>query len=140
MTTNNMQTLDRTIDRKTGTTKPRNILVVDDEPFVCDAVRMMLSFDGHGVTTVSSAREGLTKLATGDFDLVITDFAMPVMKGNELAAAVKGRHPGIPVIMITAYAEILDPARDSLDGVDAVLSKPFMLEDLREAVHKAFVK
>jgi len=135
-----MQTLERSTEAKKEIAKPRNILVVDDEPFVCDAVRMMLSFDGHGVTTVSSAKEGLTRLATGDFDLVITDFAMPVMKGNELAAAIKGRHPGIPVIMITAYAEILDPARDALDGVDCVLSKPFMLEDLRDAVQKALAK
>lgn len=133
-----MLILDQTKGRKVETISNKNILVVDDEPFVCDAVKMMLSFDGHQVSTVPSAKEALARLATGDFDLVITDFAMPVMKGNELAAAIKGRHPGIPVIMITAYAEILDPERDALGGVDAIISKPFMLETLREAIGKAF--
>lgn len=132
-----MQTLDHTSESDTGLVTAKQILVVDDEPFVCDALKMMLSFDGHGVTVAASAKEALTRLAAGNFDLVITDFAMPSMKGNELAAAVKARHPGIPVVMITAYAEVLDPERDSLHSVDCVISKPFMLESLRDAIAKA---
>src|SRR5205809_8037759 len=83
----------------------RRILVVDDEPFVCDAVKMMLDFDGHVVDTASSAKAALEMFDKGSFDLVITDFAMPEMKGDELAAAIKARRPTQPVVMITAYAE-----------------------------------
>src|SRR5437870_372298 len=67
------------------------ILVVDDEPFVCDAVKMMLNFDGHVVETASNGKEALALFEKGKFDLVITDFAMPSMKGDELAAEIKAR-------------------------------------------------
>ena len=71
------------------------------------------------------------------FDLVITDFEMPVMKGDELAAAIKARAPNQPVVMITAYAEMLQASGNPLTGVDCIISKPFLLENLREAIAKA---
>lgn len=114
----------------------KRILVVDDEPFVCEAVRMMLAFDGHDVETAGSAREALGIFEPGKFDVVITDFAMPAMKGDELAAAIKARAPGQPVVMITAYAEMLQASRNPLKGVDCVISKPFLLENLRDALTK----
>src|SRR5215475_7188116 len=112
----------------------KRILVVDDEPFVCDAVKMMLAFDGHDVVTASNGNEALGLFDKDKFDLVITDFAMPGMKGDELAAAVKARSPHQPIVMITAYAEMLHSAGKSLPGVDYVVSKPFLLEHLREAL------
>lgn len=114
----------------------KRILVVDDEPFVCDAVKLMLAFDGHEVETANSGKQALTVFEKGKFDLVITDFAMPEMKGDELAAAIKSRAPGQPVVMITAYAEMLQASGNPLLGVDFVISKPFLLENLREAIVK----
>jgi CheY-like chemotaxis protein len=112
----------------------KKILVVDDEPFVCNAVKMMLEHDGHDVASASSGAEALSLFDQGKFDLVITDFAMPGMKGDELAAAIKARVPGQPVVMITAYAEMLQSSGKALPGVDFVISKPFLLEHLREAI------
>ena len=114
----------------------RRILVVDDEPFVCDAVRMMLAFDGHAVETASSGKEALGMFEKGKYDLVITDYAMPHMKGDELAANIKGRAPDQPVVMITAYAEMLKASGHPMTGVDHVISKPFLLEHLRAAIEK----
>jgi CheY-like chemotaxis protein len=114
----------------------KRILVVDDEPFVCDAVRMMLVFDGHLVQTVNSGKDALSVFEKGKYDLVITDFSMPEMKGDELAAAIKSRDPDQPVVMITAYAEMLQASGNPLPGVDFVISKPFLLENLREAIVK----
>ena len=110
--------------------------MVDDEPFVCDAVKMMLTFDGHIVETANNGKEALQLFEEGKFDLVITDFAMPSMKGDELAAAIKARSPKQPVVMITAYAEMLQSAGNPLTGVDFIISKPFLLENLREAIAK----
>ena len=121
---------------KTPAIPQRRILVVDDEPLVCDAVKMMLNFDGHHVETASSGAEALAKLDRDSFDLIITDFEMPVMKGDELAAAIKARSPGQPVVMITAYAEMLQASGNRLTGVDMVISKPFLLENLRETIAK----
>lgn len=114
----------------------RRILVVDDEPFVCDAVKMMLTFDGHEVETASNGKEALSMFENGKYDLVITDFAMPNMKGDELAAAIKAKSPDQPVVMITAYAEMLESSGNPLTGVDFVISKPFLLDNLREAITK----
>jgi CheY-like chemotaxis protein len=115
---------------------PRHILVVDDEPFVCDAVKMMLAFDGHKVDTAGGGPEALTMFDKAKYDLVITDYKMPEMKGDELARAIKTRAPGQPVVMITAHAEMLKATGQTLDGVDFVISKPFLLENLREAILK----
>ena len=116
---------------------PKRILVVDDEPFVCDAVRLMLTFDGHQVETASSAKAALEMFAPGKYDLVITDYAMPQMKGDELANQLRARAPGQPVVLITAYAEMLKAAHSPLTGIDSVVSKPFLLDDLRAAIAKA---
>jgi DNA-binding NtrC family response regulator len=115
----------------------RRILVVDDEPLVCDAVAMMLSFDGHQVQTAHSGSEALACLERETFDLVITDYAMPEMRGDELVRRIVSRHPQLPVLMITAHAEVLAANQVPLPGVALVLSKPFMLSALRDAIEKA---
>jgi len=112
------------------------ILVVDDEPLVCDAVKMMLDFDGHVVETARSAKDALAMLDKTKFDVVITDFEMPFMKGDEFAAAIKARDPKQPVILITAYAEMLQASGNPLKGIDFTISKPFLLENLRRAIAK----
>lgn len=112
----------------------RRILVVDDEPLVCDSTKRILAYDGHQVVTASSAAEALALFQNGKFDLVITDYEMPVMKGDALAVAIKTLVPQQPVLMITAYVEPLLTAGDSLTGVDLMVSKPFTLPELRQAV------
>ena len=119
---------------------PQRILVVDDEPYVCDALRMMLTIDGHDVATAGSAAEALELYDRQPFDLVITDYLMPVMKGDELAGAIKGRNPGQPIVMITAYAECFSDAPTPLAGVDALVSKPFRLDHVREAMAKVLLE
>lgn len=97
---------------------------------------MMLTFDGHRVDMANSGKEALSLFEKGKYDLVVTDYAMPAMKGDELAAAIKTRAPGQPVVMVTAYAEMLRASGQPLVGVDFVISKPFLLEHLREAIEK----
>ena len=116
---------------------PKRILVVDDEPFVCDAVKMMLAFDGHQVETANNGKEALAIFDKSKFDVVITDFSMPNMKGDELALAIKSRVPNQPIVMITAHAEMLQSSGNPLTGIDFMISKPFLLENLREAIVKA---
>lgn len=121
-------------EKPTSANFGRRILVVDDEPAVSDAIRMMLEFDGHIVQTAGSAQEALALFERGDFDLVITDYAMPEMKGDKLALAVKQLRPHVPVLMVTAHTDVLQASGNPLRGVDLLVSKPFMLEDLREAI------
>ncbi len=115
----------------------KKILVVDDEPQVCEAVKMLLEFDGHEVVTADSGKEALALFEHGKFDVVITDYTMPEMKGDELALAIKASVPGQPVVMLTAHAEMLKTSAVPLTGVDQLVSKPFQFIDLREAIQKA---
>jgi len=118
-------------------TQPKRILVVDDEPFVCDALKMMLEFDGHRIETAGSGNDALAMMEKSQFDVVITDYAMPGMKGNELASQIRSQNPKQAIIMVTAYAEMLTANQIPLEAVDCVISKPFLLEDLRAAIKKA---
>lgn len=112
----------------------RRILVVDDESNVRDAIQMLLTYDGHDVETAKNGLEALAIIKVAKFDLVLTDYAMPAMTGEELAAAIKALLPKQPVGMITAYADLLRGSGNPLLGVDFLLSKPFGLTDLRAAV------
>jgi CheY-like chemotaxis protein len=108
------------------------ILVVDDEPSVGNAVKLLLKFDGHEVEATHSGKEALALFKPGRFDLVFTDFTMPGMNGDQLAAAIKADAPKQPVVMITAHAGTLPQSPD----VDFVVGKPFRLAHLREAIAK----
>ena len=114
----------------------KKILVVDDEPMVCEAVKMLLEFDGHRVVTAVNGNEALALFDHGGFDVVITDYTMPGMKGDELALALKARLPAQPVIMLTAHAEMIKTVAVPLKGVDQLVSKPFQFQDLREAIQR----
>ena len=110
------------------------ILVVDDEPTVSGAIKLLLQFDGHVVQTVDNGEAALALLEQHQFDLIITDFFMPGMKGDQLAARIKQRWPGQPIIMVTAFAEEFNTFGKAQGDVDFVLQKPFSRNELREAV------
>jgi len=115
-------------------TPSQRILVVDDEPGVCEAVKLMLNYDGHAVEVAGSGREALAKYDPVKFDLVITDFSMEGMKGDELADAIKRIAPGRPVILLTAFPPAKKPV-----SIDLVVTKPFYFSTLREALTAALL-
>jgi CheY-like chemotaxis protein len=115
---------------------PRRILVVDDEPMVRDSIRRILLFDRHGVETAACAREALAVFLPGKFDLILLDYEMPETNGEELAVAIRAFDPRQPIIMISAYAETTRITEMSPVAVDFVLSKPFNVSQLREAVFR----
>ena len=93
--------------------------------------KLMLGMDGHIVTEAVNGQEALDLFAQERFDLVITDYLMPLMKGDELARNIKQLAPDEPVLMITGSTSELGSIQTS---VDAVLNKPFSFEELRQAV------
>ena len=122
---------------QTPVNSKRQVLVVDDEPAVANVMEMMLRFEGHEVQTAPGAKEALALLEESQFDFIITDYSMPFMKGDELAAIIKQRWPKQPVIMLTAHAEMLKSSGRKMPGIDALINKPFLLEDLRTAMARS---
>lgn len=111
----------------------KRILLVEDQELVRAALRMMLELDGHRVTEASNGAEALGLFAVGQFDLIVTDFEMPMMKGNELAISIKLLAPSQPILMITAS----EKARGDVENpVDGLLNKPLTVPDLRGALGK----
>ena len=116
------------------------VLLVDDDPLVCDSIRRMLEFDRHKVHIAPGAAEALAICEKHSFDVIILDYIMPVMKGDQLAVRLKERIPDRPIIMITADAEKVDSPEKKPPGVDLIVCKPFQLEDLREALSNVLLK
>src|SRR5438552_948141 len=103
---------------------PRTILIVDDEPLVLEAMKMLLAFDGHAVETACDGHSALKKLESLQFDLVFTDLSMPKMSGEALANAIKKKSPRQIVVMVTGKAEPLDRKHSDPSSFDFSLSKP----------------
>jgi signal transduction histidine kinase/CheY-like chemotaxis protein len=111
------------------------ILVIDDERAVREALSDSLTEDGHTVIAAASGAEGLARLADGTkVDVVVTDLGMPEMTGWDVARAVRTRHPGLPVGLITGWAVALEISDEERGGVDFVIAKPYTTEALRAAL------
>jgi two-component system capsular synthesis sensor histidine kinase RcsC len=113
--------------------KSLHILVVDDEPMVRNSLQMVLQREGYQVETAQSGHEALEKFAARNFAAVLTDFAMPGMNGHQLASMIKAQNPGQPIVLVSAHVNSSVRIED-LPNIDALLAKPFFLEDLRKVV------
>ena len=105
------------------------VLVVDDELPVRQLLAMFLGYLGHASETASDAAEALSKIDGAEYDLILTDFNMPGMKGDELAKEIKSRKPSMPVVLVTG----LEPLGLS-QNFDQILLKPFSMQALKETL------
>jgi CheY-like chemotaxis protein len=108
------------------------ILAVDDEPAMGSMIRRMLRPDGHTVVTATAGEEALESLAADHFDVVISDVGLgPRMNGWELAAEIRRRRPGLPLVLATGWGAMINPAEARANGIHAVLAKPYAPADLQ---------
>jgi PAS domain S-box-containing protein len=112
------------------------VLVVDDDAQVRDVLREMLETLGQRVTSVDGAVAARAALSAGQFDLLITDFAMPATDGLTLAAEARTLAPRLRVALATGYGE--SGVAESLTSglVQAIISKPFQLGEVETALRK----
>ena len=109
----------------------KRILVVEDDSSARDSITLLLRIDRHIVTEAKNGEEALDLVSGQPFDLVVMDYAMPGMLGDELAGTIKKLSPGQAVLMITGSAEKHGIPQNCIDGF---LNKPFTLAELRQAV------
>ncbi|MBN1627060.1 MAG: response regulator [Deltaproteobacteria bacterium] len=101
------------------------VLVVDDEEDIRVLLSTFLITAGYDVVTAKDGEEGIRLFDQSGFDIVITDLAMPLYDGNEVARYIRNNVRRIPVIGISGTPEDMDR-----DIFDIVLEKPFSLEEL----------
>jgi len=110
------------------------VLFVDDDPLVRETTTAMLEDLGHTVTVAASGEEALAILTEGDeFDLLVTDHAMPGITGSQLATTLQALRPELPVLLATGFADLPESLGPSIPR----LAKPFKREALARAVENA---
>jgi len=107
---------------------------VDDEATLRNAMQQLLEHAGHSVVTANSGEAALELMAQRPFDVVITDFSMPGMKGDELIARIRESVPHQRIILATAFVDEYKVFSQPVATADAVLLKPFSLTDLYDAI------
>jgi len=114
--------------------RPGKILVVDDDPEVRMATRDFLSSKGYEVVAAEGGREALRLIDDSPPDVVLLDVAMPDMDGMETLRRIVAAHPAMPVIMVTANADIEITSKVLQLGAADYVPKPFDLDYLDQAI------
>jgi CheY-like chemotaxis protein len=116
--------------------KKGQLLVVDDDKAMQMLLSRTLSLRGYDVTLASNGVEAVSLLLTGSYDLVITDFQMPLMNGWELSRLVKEQSPKTPVIIITGFCDDQLWEKLNMNCLDAIILKPFELKEVETVVQR----
>lgn len=109
-----------------------NILVVDDDRRMASTLVDILSLAGYRAEAAHSAHEALTKAQATPYGCVISDIRMPGQSGVELVAALHQLRPGMPIVLMTAYASEGQVARGLRSGAAVVWEKPLQIDRLLE--------
>lgn len=115
------------------------VLIADDEESMRTLVARAVALDGHDIVTAEDGAEALDILIreAGAFDLLLTDIQMPIMDGIALALTAARDFPQLTILLMTGFAD----QRERAHGLDAIvhdiLTKPFSVADIRNAVAAA---
>ncbi|MGQ9687552.1 MAG: sigma-54-dependent transcriptional regulator [Desulfobaccales bacterium] len=107
----------------------KDILIVDDEPVVCDSLKEMLALEGYSVDAVMSASEALSKIREDGYHLILSDIQMPGMNGLDLLKEIKGMNLDAMVVFITGHGHIEGAVEAIKLGAYDYITKP--IDDLR---------
>ena len=113
------------------------ILVVDDEPNYLVVLSELLRDEGFEVFTAPGGDDALKIVKDVDLDMVISDMQMPGMDGMELLGEIKKHDDDLPVLIITAYAEVDKAVKAMQEGAFSYLAKPFSNDELIVSINKA---
>ncbi len=115
------------------------VLIADDEDFMRSLVSRAIAMDGHETVTAEDGAEALEILMREDgaFDLLLTDIKMPVMDGIALALSAARDFPDLTILLMTGFADQRERASGLNAIVHDVVTKPFSVMDIRNAVAAA---
>jgi DNA-binding NtrC family response regulator len=113
------------------------ILIIDDEPNIVSLLIKVLHDEGYGVLAASGGREGVAVADRELVHLALVDLTMPDLSGLEVLKALKERDPGMPVIIMTAYATAETAVEAMKQGALDYLIKPFSMDELKIQIRRA---
>ena len=111
------------------------ILIVDDEPYICEFLRWVLTDAGYETRVAGSGLSAIDAVAASGYpDLLLTDVKMPQMHGDELAAKLRRGRPDLKVLYLTGLSHELFRHREALSEWEAVLEKPCSAKEILQSV------
>ena len=110
--------------------KAANVMVIDDDERVREALVGMLSMAGHRTDHAANGREAMAKMEHEKFDLVFTDLSMPELDGWAVASEIRRRWPEVKIVMVTGYAVPTDTFKRHSEFVNEIISKPICFDDI----------
>ena len=117
--------------------EPTKILVIDDEPAICDGCRLSLSDQGFVVDTCRQGTQGLAMLLGGEYDLALLDMKLPDISGMKILQNVKQENSGVYVIVMTVYSSVKNDVDAMKMWAFDYISKPFTDDELLISVKRA---
>lgn len=111
------------------------ILIVEDERLLADSLKTMLVGKGFEVETAYDGETGYDYASLGIYDLLILDVMMPGMDGYQLAREVRAKRFNVPILMLTAKADVTDRIAGLNAGADYYLTKPFDSQELLACIN-----
>ncbi|MGH8103418.1 MAG: PAS domain S-box protein [bacterium] len=118
--------------------KPVKVLIIDDQPVVREAIRLILERDDHIVVEAGNGMEGIARFNSEPFDIVLTDLGMPEMSGAEVAQIIHAKNPQIPILLVTGWGDIVNEQEMKQYGIISVVPKPVRINQLRNLLCMIF--
>jgi signal transduction histidine kinase/FixJ family two-component response regulator len=114
-----------------------NVIVADDDRATREVIAFATNSSGHRAVAVPDGEQCLAKMRDARFDVAIIDYAMPGMRGDELAAIVARTYPETAVIMLTGFGDIMAEQNEVPGFVDILIPKPISANELLNVLKKA---
>ncbi|MGD9412261.1 MAG: response regulator [Desulfobacterales bacterium] len=114
--------------------KNMKILLVDDDEWIRDSLRIFFEAEGCQIVALETAEEAMEELDCQDYDIIITDYRLPGMDGVAFFKQIKKSHPDSIKILITAYKSDVVVNEAKKAGVQHLIAKPFTSETIEASL------
>lgn len=112
------------------------ILIIDDDTYVCKQLNTLLKKHGYHVRLAYTANNGIKEVKRGGVDFVFCDYRLPDADGMEIFRRIKKREPHLPVVILTAYADLRTAVQMIRAGAFDYITKPILPEEIIKTINK----
>ncbi len=120
--------------------RKKNILLVDDDEWIRDSLRIFFESRGCRLTAVESAEAGMNEIGRNTYDIMITDYQLPGMSGLDLLTRIHHICPHMLTILISAYGNHEIYAQAAEMGVGNIIEKPFNMRTVKDSLARIICK
>ncbi len=116
------------------------ILIVDDEPDICEMLARLFAEEGYSTTTVVSGKGAVKRVLEEEVDVVLLDIIMPQPNGIDVLRQIKSIRSGLPVVMMTAFGDPATAKESIRLGAYDYITKPFDFECVKKIIQQGLGK